>query len=59
MINGAASNESSQTLYTANVYLPPKKISAMYSSIAFLLSPVSGQYLMTMVWSMLSSSSVG
>lgn len=49
MINGAASNESSQTLYTANVYLPPKKISAMYSSIAFLLSPVSGQYLMTMV----------
>lgn len=33
------------------VFQPPMKISEMYSSIAFLESPVVGQYFITIVWS--------
>jgi len=55
-IIGAANNESSQTLYNEIVCFPPKKISATYSSIAFLLSPADGTYLMMISWSIFFSS---
>jgi len=42
---GAANKESSQTLYNTKVWFPFKKIELMYSSIAFLESPVKGTYL--------------
>ncbi len=46
-IIGAASNESSQTLYSVSVCVPPMNISDIYSSIAFLVSPAVGTYLIT------------
>lgn len=49
---GAANKESSQTLYNTKVWFPFKKMEDMYSSIAFLESPVKGTYLMTISWSM-------
>jgi len=53
---GAANKESSQTLYKTKVWFPPKKIEDMYSSIAFLESPVKGTYLMMISWSILMDS---
>lgn len=53
---GAANKESSQTLYNTKVWLPFKKIELMYSSIAFLESPVKGTYLMMISWSILVDS---
>ena len=44
---GAASNESSQVLCRTIVFCPPIKISEVYSSIARLLSPTYGTYLIT------------
>jgi hypothetical protein len=52
-IMGAANKESSQTLYKTKVWFPFKKIEDMYSSIAFLESPVKGTYLMIISWSIL------
>jgi hypothetical protein len=43
---GAARSESSQVLCSTMVFLPPMKISDVYSSIALLLSPTYGTYYM-------------
>ncbi|BAT10554.1 Os10g0369950 [Oryza sativa Japonica Group] len=48
---GAARSESSQVLCSTMVFFPPMKISEVYSSMALLLSPTYGIYLMTMTWS--------
>ena len=53
---GAANKESSQTLYKTKVWFPFKKIELIYSSIAFLESPVKGTYLITISWSILTDS---
>mmetsp|Transcript_6551 Transcript_6551/g.24714 ORF Transcript_6551/g.24714 Transcript_6551/m.24714 type:complete len:323 (+) Transcript_6551:170-1138(+) len=50
-ISGAASSESSHVLCITIVDLPPMKISLVYSSIALLLSPTYGTYLITTTWS--------
>jgi hypothetical protein len=42
---GAANKLSSHTLYNTKVWFPFKKIELIYSSIAFLESPVKGTYL--------------
>lgn len=55
-IIGAANKESSQTLYKTKVCPPFKKIELMYSSMAFLESPVKGTYLMIISWSILVDS---
>jgi hypothetical protein len=41
---GAARSESSQVLCSTMVFLPPMKISEVYSSMALLLSPTYGTY---------------
>lgn len=53
---GAASNESSHTLYMTKVCKPFKNIDEQYSSIAFLESPVKGTYFITISWSILIES---
>lgn len=55
-IIGAANKESSQTLYNTKVWFPFKKIYDIYSSIAFLESPVKGTYLIIISWSILVDS---
>ena len=52
-IKGAASSESSHTLYTTKVCFPFINIDEQYSSIAFLESPELGTYLITISWSIL------
>uniref|UniRef100_A0A6B0UBU2 Putative secreted protein n=1 Tax=Ixodes ricinus TaxID=34613 RepID=A0A6B0UBU2_IXORI len=47
MMRGAASKESSQVLWTTMVLWPPSMISLVYSSMARLLSPTYGTYLIT------------
>ena len=44
---GAARRESSQVLCSTTVLVPPMKISEVYSSMARLLSPTYGTYLIT------------
>mmetsp|Transcript_32245 Transcript_32245/g.66733 ORF Transcript_32245/g.66733 Transcript_32245/m.66733 type:complete len:332 (+) Transcript_32245:77-1072(+) len=51
MMSGAASSESSHVLCITTVLVPPMKISDTYSSIARLLSPTFGTYLITTTWS--------
>ena len=53
---GAANKESSHTLYKTNECSPPMKMSEQYSSMAFLVSPVYGTYLITISWSILVES---
>lgn len=48
---GAARSESSQVLCSTSVLVPPSISSDVYSSIARLLSPTYGTYLMTTQWS--------
>merc|ERR1719486_483162 len=55
-MRGVASSESSHVLCITMVCWPPMKMSAVYSSIARLLSPTLGTYLMTTTWSGCSSS---
>merc|ERR1719183_2178556 len=55
-MSGVASSESSHVLCITMVCWPPMKMSAVYSSIARLLSPTLGTYLMTTTWSGCSSS---
>ena len=50
-MSGAANSESSHVLCITMVDRPPMKISDVYSSIARLLSPTYGTYLITTTWS--------
>lgn len=54
-MSGAAKRESSQVLWMTSVLWPPIMISLVYSSIARLLSPTYGTYLITTTWSGCSS----
>merc|ERR1719399_1248300 len=50
-MSGVASSESSHVLCITIVFVPPIKISDVYSSIARLESATYGTYLMTTTWS--------
>ena len=50
-MSGVASSESSHVLCITIVFVPPMKISDVYSSIARFESPTRGTYLITTTWS--------